>query len=273
MTASHILEQHDGRLLVRYASTRLTFRRAAIELLPPDGLLEIRVRPKAGSEFTVRMTRAEFEQDFPRVQQSRSWAAGVYSYPVLPKAVLRYVTHGTVTQPLSIEVFLSYSHRDEALRRVLEDHLALLRRQGVISTWHDRQIGAGTEWAGQIDKRLEKARVILLLVSAAFLASDYCNDVEVKRAMQRHETGEARVIPVILRPVDWHEASFGKLQALPRDGKPITTCSNRDQALLDVTRGIRTAVRILPSGPTIHASIATAAVTGCSTGGSSPSFS
>jgi hypothetical protein len=125
------------------------------------------------------------------------------------------------TSPSAIEVFYSYAHRDEALRTELNKHLSLLQRQGVIAGWHDRLITAGTEWAGAIDAHFQRAQIILLLVSADFLASDYCYDVELQRAMARHEAGEARVIPIILRPVDWHTAPFGRLQALPKDGLPI----------------------------------------------------
>src|SRR5262245_30109477 len=103
----------------------------------------------------------------------------------------------------AIEIFYSYAHEDEELRKELEKHLANLRRQGVIGDWHDRRIGAGQEWAGAIDAHLDSARIILLLISADFLASDYCYDIELKQAMARHAGGEARVIPVILRPVDW----------------------------------------------------------------------
>ena len=127
----------------------------------------------------------------------------------------------------------------------LENHLAILKRQGVITGWHDRRIGAGEEWEGKIDAHLNSARVILLLISADFIASDYCYDVELKQAMERHEAGEARVIPVILRPVDWKGAPFGKLQALPKDAKPVTTWANRDEAFVDVARGIRAVVKEL----------------------------
>jgi hypothetical protein len=101
-----------------------------------------------------------------------------------------------------ITLFYAYSHKDEALRIKLEAHLSLLRREGVIQVWHDRKIGAGTEWEGQINDYLNSAHVILLLVSPDFVASDYCYDIEVERAMDRHHKGDARVIPVILRPVD-----------------------------------------------------------------------
>ena len=141
-----------------------------------------------------------------------------------------------------VEVFLSYSHRDDVLRDELERHLSLLRREGLIRTWHDRRITAGDEWAGKIDARLDSAEVILLLVSSDFLASDYCYDLEMRRALERHEHGEARVIPVVLRPADWHSAPFSKLGALPAEGKPVTAWRDRDQAFADVARGLRAVV-------------------------------
>jgi hypothetical protein len=155
--------------------------------------------------------------------------------------------HSTGSKAKPVELFFSYSHKDEKLRDQLEEHLANLKRQGVISGWHDRKIGAGKEWAGEISEHLESAQIILLLVSSSFLASDYCHDVEMRRALKRHKRGQARVIPVILRSVDWHGAEFGKLQALPRDGKPVTSWKNRDAAFTDIARGIREAVNSLTS--------------------------
>lgn len=141
----------------------------------------------------------------------------------------------------AVEVFFSYSHKDEDLRDELSKHLAMLKRQHFITAWHDRRIGAGKEWENEIDERLNSADIILLLISSDFLASDYCYDVEVKTAMKRHDDGEARVMPVILRPVDWKGAPFGKLQALPRDARPVTDWSNRDEAFLNIAQGIRVA--------------------------------
>ncbi len=148
-----------------------------------------------------------------------------------------------------IRLFYSYSHKDEELRDQLEESLALLKRQGLISGWHDRMIGAGDEWKGAIDKNLEEAHVILLLVSSSFLASDYCWDVETKRAVERHDRGEAKVIPIILRPCDWHGAPLGKLQALPKDGTAVTSWANRDQAWTDVAVGVRRAVEAMTANP------------------------
>ena len=145
-----------------------------------------------------------------------------------------------MTEPF--EVFFSYSHRDEKMRDQLADHLTALQRQGVIRNWHDRQIKTGSEWGGQIDDHLKTADVILLLVSPSFLASNYCNDVEVVHAMERHESGEALVIPVILRPADWKGTPFSKLQVLPKDAKPVVKWKIRDEAFLDIVEGIKAAV-------------------------------
>ncbi len=140
---------------------------------------------------------------------------------------------------MAVKVFVSYSHADDGLRAQLEEHFAQLRREGRIEAWTDRRIPPGGEWGAAIDEALEAAEIVLLLVSASFLDSDYCNDVELERALARHEAGTARVIPVIVRPCDWLTASFGKLQALPRDGKPVTGWEDRDEAWLDVVRGLR----------------------------------
>jgi hypothetical protein len=144
-----------------------------------------------------------------------------------------------------VQVFFSYSHKDEALRDELSKHLAILKRAGVIKEWHDRQIPPGSEWAGQIDDRMNHAHVILLLISSDFLASDYCHEIEMKRAMERHELHEAVVIPIILRPCDWNSALFGKLQALPKDAKPVTKWGDQDEAFLNVAQGIRKVVEKL----------------------------
>ncbi len=149
---------------------------------------------------------------------------------------------------MALEVFYSYSHKDEALRDELEKHLALLKRQGLIANWHDRRIGAGDEWRDQIGAYVRSAHIILLLISADFLASDYCYDVEMKLALERHAAHEAVVIPIILRPVDWSGAPFAHLQALPRDAKPLTAWSDRDEAFVDIARGIRELVLRFGSG-------------------------
>ena len=135
-------------------------------------------------------------------------------------------------------IFFSYSHKDETLRDELETHLKLLQRQGVISTWHDRKILPGSEWDHQIDRNLEAAKIILLLVSANLIASDYCWDIEVKRALERHAAGSAVVIPIMLRPCDWQAAPFGKLQGLPKDMKPVISWKSRDAAWTHIAKAL-----------------------------------
>jgi len=146
-------------------------------------------------------------------------------------------------------LFFSYSHADESLRDQLEKHLSGLRRQGVISSWHDRRITAGTELAEAIDSHLDTADIILLLISPDFIASDYCYEREMNRALERHQKREARVIPVILRPCDWQGLPFGKLLATPTDGRPITMWPNIDQAFLNVVTAIKHALKELGQKP------------------------
>lgn len=149
-----------------------------------------------------------------------------------------------MTAPLKL--FFSYSHEDESFKNKLNKHLKMLQRLNVISAWQDRDISAGSEWEAEILGNLEQADIILLLVSDNFLASDYCWDKEMERALQRHEEGTARVIPIILKPVDgWYQAPFGKLQALPKDAKPITLWSNEDEAYTNIATGIRKTAEIM----------------------------
>src|SRR5436305_14983807 len=130
----------------------------------------------------------------------------------------------------AIRLFYCYAHEDKSLRDQLVKQLAPLERLGLIAGWSDRDISAGQHWQNEVDKRLNAADIILLLISPDFISSNYCYSVEVKRAMERHEAGEARVIPIILRSVYWQAMPFGKLQALPAEGKPIDTWRNRNEA-------------------------------------------
>lgn len=143
---------------------------------------------------------------------------------------------------MSVELFYSYAHEDESFRDEIEKHLSILKRNGLILAWHDRRIGAGDEWRDQIDGHTRSAGIILLLISPDFLASDYCYNIEMKLALERHTKGAAVVVPIILRPVDWSDAPFAQLQALPRDGKAVTTWANRDEAFASVAQGIHAIV-------------------------------
>jgi internalin A len=144
--------------------------------------------------------------------------------------------------PSPYRLFYSYSHKDEDYQADLEIHLSLLQRKGLLKTWSDRKITAGQEWAGEIDKELERADIILLLISPDFIASNYCYDIEMKRALERHEAKEARVIPIIVRDVDWNIPPLRKLKALPKDAKPVKLWSDKDTAWKNVAAGISTVI-------------------------------
>lgn len=144
-----------------------------------------------------------------------------------------------------VKIFFSYSHKDESLREEMVKHLAILKRQGLIAPWHDRDIEAGTEWSREIQQHLDEAQIILLLVSHNFIASDFCWDNEMGQALKRHDAGTAVVIPILLSPCDWRGAPFGKVQGLPKDLKPVTTWANQDEAFTNIAAGIRRAVERL----------------------------
>lgn len=138
-----------------------------------------------------------------------------------------------------MELFISYSHQDEGYRAELGKHLSALRRQGLITDWHDRKIVPGQEWGREIDAHLESAAIIVLLVSPDFMHSEYCWDREMLRALERHDRGDAVVIPVFIRPVYFEGAPFARVQGLPTDAKPVSTWVNTDEAWVNVVHGIR----------------------------------
>jgi len=113
---------------------------------------------------------------------------------------------------MAYKVFISYSHQDQTLRQKLDNHLSNLKQQNIITSWYDGDITAGTEWRSQIMQHLNNAQIILLLISDDFMASDFCYSIEMKQAIARHDANQARVIPIILRPVDWQGAPFEKFR-------------------------------------------------------------
>ena len=136
-------------------------------------------------------------------------------------------------------VFFSYSKFDRPLLEEFLRHLSGLRRMGKLESWQDHDILPGEEWDQAIREKLQSADIILLLISANFLSTDYIWDVEINKAMERHERGEARVIPIILKSCDWEELPFGKLNGLPSKGKPVTAYADRDEAWVEVVKGIK----------------------------------
>ena len=136
------------------------------------------------------------------------------------------------------KLFFSYSKYDVDYVKQLSTHLAALRRKGKIEQWDDSKIKPGEEWDDTIKNELAEADIILLFISADFLNTEYIWDVEIKGAMERHERKEARVIPIFIRPCDWSDLPFSKLNGLPSKATPVDDFPSRDKAWLEVVKGI-----------------------------------
>ncbi|MCR8724074.1 toll/interleukin-1 receptor domain-containing protein [Frigidibacter sp. ROC022] len=145
-----------------------------------------------------------------------------------------------------MRAFISYSHRDSGALERLHVHLANLQREGRIEAWYDREILAGDALDEEINKELNSADLFLLMVSPDFIASEYCVEREMQRALERHDAGEARVVPIIVEPCDWAGIpQLRKLKALPKDGLPISEWTNKNTAYLDIVQELR---RIVDAG-------------------------
>jgi tetratricopeptide (TPR) repeat protein len=140
-----------------------------------------------------------------------------------------------------IELFYSYAHEDEQYRIELEKYLAYMRRKGTIATWYDRRISAGASLDGTISEYLERAHIILCLLSADFAASDYVNDVELKRALERLDRGEARVVGIVIRPIP-QGFPLDRRILIPTDAKPIITWDPVESGYVDVVTHLQRVV-------------------------------
>ncbi|HEU5377748.1 MAG TPA: TIR domain-containing protein [Ktedonobacteraceae bacterium] len=141
--------------------------------------------------------------------------------------------------PLPLRIFYSYAPEDEVLALQIEAHLSSLIHQNLVTIWSSREILSGEDWSQEVNHHLVEADIILLLISSDFLASDYSYGSEIQAALRKHELGESRIVPILLRPVDWQGTPFAYIQALPPDGRPITSYRDRDQAFSDVVKGVR----------------------------------
>jgi len=156
---------------------------------------------------------------------------GLVGLPNVPEAKAKLPT-----------LFISYSHLDEKSTADLVKHLKHLKRFNIIDTWYDGKIGPGEEWSKAISANLESADIILLLVSIDYLNSEFCVGDELERALERHEAGTARVIPIILRSCMWQDMPFAKLQVFPAPDATLDLAGDRDKAFSDVAKKIREVV-------------------------------
>lgn len=142
-----------------------------------------------------------------------------------------------------MKIFISYAHDDEFYKNELLKQLKHLERDGVISGWQDGLINPGEKWDDSIKTALRECELILFLISADFLASDYIHNTEIKIAFERYEKGEVKIIPVILRPCLWKDTELSQFQALPTGAKSLSTWGNFDEGLYYVAKGITEIVK------------------------------
>lgn len=140
---------------------------------------------------------------------------------------------------MAVNVFISYSHKDETFKDSLVEHMAGLKRSGQINEWHDRKIIAGQDWSKEISEHLESSRLILFLISSSFMNSDYCMNIEAKTALKMHKDGRAQLIPIVVRSVEWSDSELSKLQGLPKDAAAISSWPDQDEAWVNVIKGIK----------------------------------
>jgi len=135
-----------------------------------------------------------------------------------------------------VNLFISYSHKDKDYQSELLTHLSPIRRNKHFDTWHDGQIDAGDDWENKIVSALKEADIILLLISANFIDSEYCYVKEMEIGLSRHKIGEAIVIPVLIKNCFWQETPFANIQAVP--SSPIDSFDNKDDAFTEIAETI-----------------------------------
>lgn len=147
-----------------------------------------------------------------------------------------------------LKLFISYSHKDESFKDELKDELIVLERTGKIDIWDDRKLIVGSDFDKEILHQLEVADVVCLLVSRNFIRSEYIWSKEMKKAIQRHEEGTAKIAPIIISRVpNFNILPFANITALPTDAKPITTWEDPNAAWENVGYGITALINALKS--------------------------
>ncbi|RML69891.1 Toll-interleukin receptor [Pseudomonas syringae pv. syringae] len=153
----------------------------------------------------------------------------------------KHITTGK-NMTTAVKVFVSYSHLDKSYLDSFERCLSNMRRHNEISTWTDKDVTAGEEWRNKIERNLEEAEIIILLISPDFMHSGYCYDVEMGKALQHHREKKAKVIPVYIRATDVKGSIIAELQGLPEDRRPINQWDDKDGAWKNVVEGLRLSI-------------------------------
>ncbi len=138
-----------------------------------------------------------------------------------------------------MQAFISYSHNDEHYLDLLVKHLAQLKRDGHLQEWTDKAIEAGSNLDEAVASGLNSANLFIALLSPDYLNSNYCYEIEFKKAQEMHEEGQLRIIPIVVEDCDWLNSPFSKLKAIPKDGLAISRWSNQNTAMLDVIQNLR----------------------------------
>jgi O-acetyl-ADP-ribose deacetylase (regulator of RNase III) len=191
-------------------------------------------------QIQLEQDRARIERELSEAQATRSaHDIDALSRNLQDNALRRAVAYEANRRERSpVTVFVSYAHEDEKYAQLLLEAMSGLRLEGLVRAWHDRRIMPGSDWQVDIETAIEETDMMLLIVSSSFLNSPYCTGVELGRALQLHDDRKLIVVPIIARPSDWRPL-LGRFQALPKDGKPISSYSDLDEANLNVVLGLR----------------------------------
>ncbi|SFC65958.1 TIR domain-containing protein [Flagellimonas taeanensis] len=138
-----------------------------------------------------------------------------------------------------MEAFISYSHKDEGYLDLFHRHLAQLKRDGLIGTWTDQKILAGGRIDDEVSTSLNSAQIFIAMLSPDYINSNYCYEREFQTAMEMQAKNMLTIVPIVLEPCDWKSTPFSKYKALPKDGKPVSEWSNKNNAMLDVVQNLR----------------------------------
>lgn len=120
-----------------------------------------------------------------------------------------------------MKTFISYCHADEWLKNEFLAAISSLIKSKKITVWHDRLINPGGVIDKEIDEKLNESELMILMISHDFLASDYCFNIEFKRALERYKDGTMKIVPVIIRDCDFSIDPLNKFNFLPNDAKPV----------------------------------------------------